>query len=183
MWRNYFDGVKRAMEIYLTNSHGLASVVYQLNIEGWPFRTRESEPRAILKEDVRRIIANWPEYGGVTLAKSSKKRNAHDLNSQQIRLIPERSVLPLDLLEAIAKVQHERSRHVVNHGVKRHVRTCSLNGMTLCAHCERLAVEQNNPLLRSRLVGHIGRYRHRDGRVCGCTNRSVDAETMLISGG
>ncbi len=53
---------------------------YQLNIEDRPFRTRDGEPRPINKDDVRRTIRNWPEYGGPVLDKVSKKRHVRESN-------------------------------------------------------------------------------------------------------
>lgn len=47
--------------------------------------------------------------------------------------------------------------------------------MTYCAKCEQLAIQQNNPKLRSRLSGDKLRYRHKNVR-CGCTNKSVSME-------
>lgn len=173
LWRSYYECAKRTLELYVENKHGMEWTAYQLNIEGWPFRSRDGEPRPINKDDVRRIVRNWPEYGGLVLDKASKKRHVREFNLDELRFSEERAVMPLDLLYAVAKVQYERSGRPRDHGVRRNSRVYALNGMTYCAHCERLAAERNNPKLRSRLQGRVGRYAHKEGFKCGCTNRSV----------
>jgi hypothetical protein len=52
-----------------------------------------------------------------------------------------------------------------------------LAGITYCAHCEALALANNNPKLRSLLSGHITTYyRHKPGGACGCVKKSVTRE-------
>jgi hypothetical protein len=164
------------LEIYVQNKRGLELTSYQLSFEGWPFRSRDGRPRPINKDDVRRIVRNWPEYGGLVLDKASKKRHVREFNLNELHFDPERAVFPLKLLYDVAKVQYERSSRPKNHGVNRDVHVYSLNGMTFCAHCEKRAGQQNNPKLRSRLSGDKLRYRHKNGVLCGCTNKSVSAE-------
>jgi hypothetical protein len=67
--------------------------------------------------------------------------------------------------------------------VKRATYPYPLSVITYCAHCERLAKDQNNPGLRTTLTGctfadGVHRYRHRLGIKCGCENRTVCAETL-----
>jgi len=45
MWRSYFECAKRTFEIYVANKHGLEWTAYHLNIEVWPFRARDGQPR------------------------------------------------------------------------------------------------------------------------------------------
>jgi hypothetical protein len=84
--------------------------------------------------------------------------------------------MPLKLLYDVAKVQYERSGRPRDHGVNRNVHVYALNGMAYCAHCEKLAAKHNNPKLRSRLSGDKLRYRHKNGVICGCTNKSVPGQ-------
>ncbi len=149
---------------------------YQLNIEGWPFRSRDGEPRPINKDDVRRIVRNWPEYGGLVLDKASKKRHVHEFNLDELHFSEERAVMPLKVLYDVAKVQYERAGRPRDHGVNRNVHVYALNGMTYYAQCEKLAAKHNNPKLRSRLSGDKLRYRHKNGVICGCTNKSVPGQ-------
>jgi hypothetical protein len=179
LWRSYYDATKRTLEIYVQNKRGLELTAYQLSLEGWPFRSRDGEPRPINKDDVRRIVRNWPEYGGLVLDKASKKRHVREFKLDELRFNPERAVFPIELLYKVAKVQYERSGAPFNHGVNRDVRVYVLNGMTYCAYCERRAEQQKNPKLRSRLSGDKLRYRHKSGVLCGCTNKSVPADKGL----
>jgi hypothetical protein len=85
-------------------------------------------------------------------------------------------VFDLELLYRVGEVRARRTiKHTVNDG--QNIETYPLNGITYCYHCERLALQHNNPKLRSRLGGkgrdEEGRYRHKHGAKCGCTNRSI----------
>jgi DNA invertase Pin-like site-specific DNA recombinase len=173
LWRSYYQTAKRTLEVYVENKHGLELVAYQLNIEGWPFKARDGEPRSLTKDDVRRIIRNWPEYGGLVLEKASKWRHVREFLTELPYFIEDRAVMPLALLTSVAQTHFERSREPRDRGVRTNSRIYVLNGMTYCAHCERLAIAQNNPKLRSRLQGRVGRYAHKEGVQCGCKNRSV----------
>lgn len=62
------------------------------------------------------------------------------------------------------------------------MRIYPLAGLTYCAHCEKIAQEQNNVHLRTRLSGANQRgsirYRHKPGVQCGVTNRSTPADAF-----
>ena len=176
LWQGYYDCALRALTLYIENKNGWEQIAYQLNIEGWPFRDRDGEPRPINKDDIRRVVRNWPEYGGLVPDLPSKKRRPREQKMDEIKFVPEHAVFPLDLLYAVAKVHIERSEEPKDRGVHRDSRIYTLNGLTYCAHCERLAQEQNNPKLRTRLQGRRGRYAHREGILCGCVNRSAPGE-------
>ncbi|MCC6972387.1 MAG: recombinase family protein [Anaerolineae bacterium] len=173
LWRSYYEAAKRALELYAENKHGWDVLAYHLYIEGWPFKTREGGPRPMGRDDVRRIVRNWPEYGGLVLETASKKRHPHDFNLDEVHFSEDHAVMPISLLRAVSRVHYDRAQHPKDHGVHRDVRVYALNGMTYCAHCERLSAQQDNPKLRTRLQGRVGRYAHPAGAVCGCTNKSV----------
>ena len=182
LWRSYYDCAFRILSLYAENQHGLDLLAYQLNIEGWPFRDRNGQPRPIERDDIRRVVANWPAYGGLIVNRRSKDRHAYydDFSVDEIPFKPERAVFPIDLLRKVARVRRERTVRPQNTGEKKKDFPYPLSGITYCAHCEKLAAEHNNPRLRSRLGGtdKYGkrRYRHKEGVKCGCTNRSAPAE-------
>lgn len=177
LWRGYFECAKEILERYARNKYGADRLASQLNLEGWAFKSRNGMPRPIDKEDVRRVVYNWPEYGGVPLGKRARYRPTREVNADTVQLNPERALFPIDLLQQIGRVSRERSSGPRNLGVKRTSRVYAMNSILYCAHCEQRALEQDNPNLRSKFWGKTSkdsRYRHRDGaNSCGCVNRSV----------
>lgn len=184
LWRSYYECAEYILAIYAENKKGLEKIAYQLNIEGWPFRDRNGKPRPITREDVRRVVSNWPEYGGIVVGERSKDRPAYE--SYQINGIPfreDRAVFPIDLLQAVAEIRQERTVRPADHGFKREAVDYALSVITYCAHCEQRAVEQNSPKLRGALSGRtdnrgVRRYMHKAGVLCGCTNRSVRCDLL-----
>jgi hypothetical protein len=134
-----------------------------MNLEGWAFRDRSGEPRPIDKDDVRRVIPAWPEYGGLGFEKSAKKRNPHEINLTKTPLIADRAAFDLKLLLEVAKVHLERSSTTQNRGVRQDVRTYVMNGLIYCAHCEKLSQQLGNAKFRTRLRGRRIRYNHKEG--------------------
>ncbi len=176
LWRRYYDCAGRILELFTENKYGTEVIAFHLNIEGWPFKDRLGRPRPMDKDDVRRVVRAWPEYGGMVHDKSSKKRGPNDIDLDNIPFIAERAVFPLDLLSQVAHVYAERSMGPRDHGVTIKASVYALNGMTYCARCEQISQGQNDARLRSRLSGDKRRYRHKAGVNCGCSNRSVPAD-------
>jgi hypothetical protein len=177
LWRSYYETTKRILTIYSENRMGNERIAYQMQIEGWPFRDRNGFPRRVEREDVRRIVANWPEYGGIITKKRGKDRHPYEHDLENIPFNSERAVFDLDLLRRVAEVRRERTVEASNDGVNAPARIYALNGITYCAHCERLAAERTNLKMRTRLSGNNNygtfRYRHKEGVLCGAHNRSV----------
>lgn len=183
VWRSYYDCAVYTLTIYVEDNKGMEKIAYQLNAEGWPFRDRKGDPRPATRDDVRRVLANWPEYGGLVPEKRAKDRTAYDDDVDPARMIPERAVMPLDLLNRVAEIRSGRSRKPSDDGVKREARAYPLSKLVYCAHCEQLAEEQQDPRLRVRLTGLVDprgkrRYKHKPGVKCGCTNRTVPADDL-----
>lgn len=180
IWRGYYEACHRILEVYAMGQTGINKVAYKLNDEGWAYRTRKGEPRTITSDDVRRVIANWAEYGGLVLDEKAKDRKVYNEDETSYILDPNRAVFPIELLLQVAKVRKERTHKPKNDGVNRKVRSYPLSGLTYCAHCEALATEQKSLKLRTRFNGAAGngilRYRHKPGVICGCSNRSVPTE-------
>jgi hypothetical protein len=161
----------------------LDKIAYLVNKEGWAFRDRTQAPRPIDSDDVRRVVANWSEYGGIPREHKATARRAYEMqNSDDIPFRSDRAVFPIDLVKKVAQIRQERTRKPADHGKNKDVRFYALTGITYCAHCERLASEQNSPHQRSLLSGqyanNIGRYRHKPGVACGISNRSVPTEEL-----
>ena len=181
LWRSYYEAAHFILTLYSSGNLGLEKIAYKFNEEGWAYRDRTGTPRLIYRDDVRRVVANWPEYGGIVMDKKAKDRPAYEnYNVDELPFLPDRAVFPLELLRAVAQVRQERTLRPVDKGVMKDTYFYPLAGITYCAHCERLAAEQNNPKLRSPFGGMKGngipRYRHKLGVTCGCTNRSVRCE-------
>ena len=180
VWRSYYDCAHYILTLYISSDIGYEKIAYQLNEEGWPFCDRWDVPRPPDREDIRRVLGAWPEYGGVIMGSKAKDRKAYaedfDLDDFPFRL--DRAMFDIDLLRAVAKKRRGRSRQPVDHGVNRQTYPYALNNITYCAHCLQRAEEQDDPRLKSTLGGMTSkkgetRYRHKAGMVCGCTNKSV----------
>ena len=181
VWRSYYAAAQLALSRYAEGEHGLDSLAYALQAEGWAFRNRQGQPTRFSADDVRRIVANWPEYGGFVSAQRARERHPHRFPIDQIRLSPERAVFDTELLYRVGQVRATRTiKRTPNDGVTQEAFPYPLANITFCAHCEQHAQQHNDPRLRSRLSGkgkdHLGRYRHKAGVHCGCTNRSVKRE-------
>jgi DNA invertase Pin-like site-specific DNA recombinase len=183
IWRGYYDAAHYILQLYAEGNLGLEKISYKLNNEGWAYRDREGQPRPLERDDIRRVVANWAEYGGLLGKKSGKDRPAYEkINVDEIVFREERAIFPIPLLRKVAQVRQDRSVKPSGHGVNINTRYFALASIMYCAHCERLAVEQNNPKSRTTLTGFGGngvlRYRHRQGVRCGCENRSVRCEIV-----
>lgn len=181
VWRGYYQTALYILQLYATGEYGLENISYRLNIEGYPFRDRNGSPRLTNREDIRRVVANWPEYGGIVVGERGKDRPAYeDYNPDEIPFQEDRAVFPIELLREVARVRKQRTVRPVNQGINRAAYPYPLNSITFCAHCERLATLHNDPNLRTRLGGSdtygTRRYRHKAGVRCGCHNRSVPCE-------
>ena len=177
LWRGYYDCVRRIFELYLHEQIGAHKMAYRLNQEGWPFRDRQKKPRAISGEDIRRVVANWPEYGGFLMDEPAKRRLAHKkLNLDGLPFVEERAILPIELMKRVAERRRQRSAEFpVDHSIKPNTPAYPLSAIVYCAHCARKSRREHDPDLRSKLVSnHTGPYfyyRHRPEVPCDCTKR------------
>ena len=185
LWRSYYAAARYVLDLYAENKHGLDAIAYRMQIEGWPFRDRDGAPTPFEGDDVRRIVANWPEYGGHVSVRRARERHPHDYDLDKINLVEERAVFPVELLYKVGAVRRQRTiRRIGSYGVAPNAHPYPLQGLLYCAHCEDRAQSQDNPKLRSRLGGHTStdgqtfRYRHKPGVLCGCTNRSVKTDIV-----
>lgn len=184
IWRGYYECAHLILSLYAENRMGLESIAYTMNENGWAFCDRYGNPRMVTRDDVRRVVGNWPEYGGMVMDQKSKDRPAYESpNVDELPLREDRAVFPLELVRAVAKVRADRTLRPVDRGVKREAQAYALSGIAFCAHCDRLAAEDNNPDLRTRFTGRtdangIRRYKHKTGVTCGCQNRSIPCDVL-----
>jgi hypothetical protein len=96
-------------------------------------------------------------------------------------LIPKRSVFDIELLKKVGIVQQRRMTKRPTGSVRGLVYPYGLLRVVYCAHCEQIALTEDNPKRRSRLSGTNAdrpRYRHAEGVHCGCNKRSVPTEQL-----
>lgn len=185
LWRSYYEGAKRILELYAENKLGLVSIAYQMNVEGYPFRARRSRPRPMTEDDIRRVVSNWDKYGGIVTNERSKDRRAYEeIDPDTIVFNEERAVFPVKLLREVAKIRHERSVRPpdANAGKPREAKFYPLSQLTYCAHCEELAHKHGDSAYRTRLTGTFlnskPKYRHKLGVDCGCQRKTVPVEVI-----
>jgi DNA invertase Pin-like site-specific DNA recombinase len=179
IWRGYPECAERILTIYAQGGIGMQKIAYQMTDEGWAFRDRAGQPRPINEDDVRRVLSNWAEYGGLVFDRKAKDRPAYE--EQDIDEIPfreDRAIFPISLLKKVAKIRHKRSYRRPDHGVNRDTYPYPFGGLIYCAHCDRLVEHHKDPKLRSLLGGSKSasgkrRYRHKGGVKCGARNRSI----------
>lgn len=184
IWRGYFQTAYRMMEIFAEGKLGMARISYQLNDEGWCYRTARGKSRAIERDDVRSVIANWKEYGGIITATKGRARNRAgyvNLDLDQVVFDEERSVMPVDLLRRVAQVRHDRS-HKPRKATHNTTIPYPLAMVVRCELCSQIN-ETGQPAKRATLQGYttsagVRRYRHSPGMKCETKKRSV-LETVL----
>ncbi len=184
LWRGYYDCAKLILETYAKNLHGYGWIAEELNHLGWAFRDRWNAPRLLKLDDVRRVTSAWREYAGLVLQGKARDRIAAKIeNPTDILCDTGHAVFDLALLRQVAEIQEKRSIVVHPTGTKREAYIFPLSDLLYCAHCDVEAAKEENPKLRSRIIGHQKqtqrlRYRHSERRRCGCHNQSVLAEEI-----
>ncbi|NLE46225.1 MAG: recombinase family protein, partial [Chloroflexi bacterium] len=96
-WRSYYECAHYILRIYAQDGIGADAIAYRLNLQSWPFRDRKGHPRPVTRDDIRRVLANWPEYGGAVPDQKAKDRPAYADDVDSVRLNEDRAVFPLDL--------------------------------------------------------------------------------------
>jgi DNA invertase Pin-like site-specific DNA recombinase len=193
IWRGFHAAAHRVLELYATGTIGIDKIAQKMNSEGWTYRNRSGEPIPFAADSIRRIVANWPEYGGYISVLRAKERHPLKFPFESYRLNPERSIFSVDLLYRVGKVRYQRIRQkTIDDGLRRSTYPYPLLGLVYCHHCEKLAIAKNDSSHRSRLGGKNktddARYRHKPSVYCDCSKRSIKRETLeaqvgdLISG-
>lgn len=183
IWRSYYQAALHILTAYATGEVGTEAIAYKMQSEGYPYRNRKGQPRPMCRDDIRRVVANWPEYGGLVLDQKAKDRNIHtEREIAEMPLDPERAVFPIDLLRQVAQARLQRAVRPVDRGQKRTVYPYALSYITRCAHCEALAKQHQDPTRRTNVNGTnmngVRRYRHKPGTQCTSQRRSVRCDDL-----
>ncbi len=181
IWRSYYEAAERVLTLYADGVAGTRQLAERMRSEGWPFEDRHGKPRLFKRDDTRRIVDAWREYGGLGSDGRAKDHPAYSIHLEEIAFNPERAVFSIDLLKRVVAMLVKRAQRPLDRGIKKKDKVYILGGIVYCAHSERIAKEQNNPKLRSRLGSGTNdkpRYRHHDDRQCGCKPRSIPCDTI-----
>ncbi len=182
-WRGYHECAERILQIYKDNLYGYQSIADILNGDGWRFRDRWGNPRAITQDDVRRVTSAWREYAGLVLQGKARNRIASKIEDPTSILTDTgHAVFDLDLLHAVASVQESRSFVTNASKIQADAHIFALSHLLYCSRCEKIAIEQDKPKLRSRINGWNKqgelRYRHSNANRCGCRRTSILASEI-----
>ncbi|MBK9123546.1 MAG: recombinase family protein [Chloroflexi bacterium] len=178
VWRGFYEAAYRVLELYATGMIGIDKVAYRMQKEGWAYRNRAGDPIAFESDAVRRVVANWPEYGGHVSTLRAKERHPYKYPLENYVLNPDRAVYPIELLYRVGKARYDRTLvRTIDDGQHVDTHPYPLLGLLYCHHCDLLAGIARDPKRRTRLGGknktQDGRYRHKHGLNCGCKNRSI----------
>lgn len=183
VWRGYYECAEQILRLYKDNLHGYDYIAKHLNRDKWAFRDRWGQPRALKLDDVRRVASAWREYAGIVQQGKASQRAAYKIKDPTSDLQDTgRAVFDLDLLRAVAETQEKRSATTKAVGVSQAAHIFALSSLLYCAHCDRLADENQDFSLRSRLTGWNQqgklRYRHSESNRCDCKTRTVFADEV-----
>lgn len=183
VWRGFHAAAHRVLELYSSGTIGIDKLAYQMQEEGWSYRNRQGEPIPFESDDIRRIVSNWPEYGGHVSMLRAKERHPHKYPLENYVLNPDRAIFPVDLLYKVGKARYDRTlARTIDDGHFRGIHPYPLLGLVYCHHCDVLAKMAKDPKRRTRLGGknktQDGRYRHKHGVKCGSTNRSIKRDIL-----
>jgi DNA invertase Pin-like site-specific DNA recombinase len=183
VWRGYYECAERILQLYKDNQHGYHHIAETLKQEGWMFRDRQGEPRLINLDDVRRVVSNWREYAGLVDIGRAKERIANEIeNPAAVLYDTGQAVFDLELLRAVAQTQEKRSVTRKPTGNSRSAHIFALSHLLYCAHCNVLAIEEDNLKFRTRIIGWKQRdklrYRHSGKRHCEAKTTTVFASVI-----
>ncbi|MEP7285512.1 MAG: recombinase family protein [Chloroflexota bacterium] len=187
LWRGFAEAAHRCLVLFSEGRHGRRKIAELLNVEGYRYRNSESQTVLFESDDIRRIAANWVEYGGGIVPGKAKDRRARDVNPETVILHPERAVFEVELCTLVGHIRKKRSRNVKqnpDYAVRLDATVYPLSKLVYCAHCNQIAKETEDNTARSYLTGKTGnnlparRYRHDTERRCPAHNRSVKADLL-----
>ena len=174
-WRGYFECAHQVLSAF-ADGKNRSQICDELTAQGYVFRGRKGKPTPLEADDVRRITHNWVEYGGIVMDNHAISRRYAEMDLSSIHLDPDRAVFDVVLLENVGEQIVIRSTRKMGKGRRRSRQVYPLSSLVYCAQCEKLAHQQNNNNLRTRLIGGSKQqkyYVHRAGIHCGCTRRQV----------
>lgn len=186
IFRSYKETVEQIMYLYLAKAEGTGAtqIAQLLNSDGYPFRTSQGHPRPYTADDVRRVLADWPAYGGIYLAGKAKDRAGYqEPDADTLTFLPKKALLPPVLLKEIARMRKARGiARTAGDGIVADSIPHPLAQLTRCAICEKRARALRDTHYQTRLGGHYqgntARYRHRNDVVCSVHKRSILAAEL-----
>lgn len=187
IWRGFADATRRCLELYTQNTLGRRKIAEMLNAEGYRYRDSVGNIIPFKADDVRRITANWVEYGGAVIVGKAKNRRAKEVTPETVVLHPEHAVFDVELCYQVGYVRRQRTRdmkRIPDYVVKIEAKVYPLSKLVYCAHCERAYFESEDSSLRSYLTGKTGnkpearRYRHENHHHCAAKAKSVSAALL-----
>ncbi len=118
--------------------YGKGSIADLMNHDGRFFRNRYGQPHPFTQDDVRRILPNWVEYGGVVIGNRAKDRRKSEVNAEIVTLDPERAVFDMGLLYKVARVLSTRTKEMTqpDYGAHTNAYAYPLSKVIYCAHCD-----------------------------------------------
>lgn len=182
VWRGDYDCAKRILELYVSDQIlGNTRIAYQLQEEGRAFRDRYYQPRHVEAHDVRRVVSNYLEYGGIVTDDKAKDRPGYQQDEITIDTFNlNRAVFPAQLLVDVATMRKYKSRKPSNRS-NIGTRHYSFSQLIHCAHCERSAINNGKAktiYLGSKTEKGVIKYFHRQGRKCDCKRKSVRQDVI-----
>jgi DNA invertase Pin-like site-specific DNA recombinase len=183
LWRGYFDCADRILSLYRNGSIGYKRIAQAVMADGYHFRDRWGQPRSINSDDVRRVVANWRTYAGLVGYGRAKELVAHEQeDAASVLHETGRAVFDLDLLKDIATVHEKRSLTTRPVGTSPKAHIFALSQLLYCAHCNAVAIREDNQNLRARLTGWNQkgklRYRHSHSQECRGKTNSIFADVI-----
>jgi hypothetical protein len=146
-WKSYYEAAKRVMILYVEKNRGSRALVTKMVSEAWPFEDKYGNPRPFKRDDIRRILNAWREYGGLGSNGRAKDIPAYEINLGEISFNEERAIFPIELLRKVVEKRVARAHRAPEHGVKKRDKVYLLRGplvlFTLRTNGER--TEQSTP--------------------------------------
>ena len=171
LWRGYYDAARITLELYSQNAMGLNRIARELRHQGWFYRSSRGQPKLPQADDVRRVIAAWPQYAGLIVIGASKSRRRGDIPLDWP--LTGREIFPVSLLRQVAWVEDER-RHVGSTravGSKVNAYAYPLRGLVMCACCGKAKLSGTDKDGRRA-------YRHAQRSDCQTQVKSVSARDL-----
>ncbi len=156
---------------------GYKHLARELCRAGWFYRSNGGQPKLPQVDDVRRVIAAWPQYAGLVVVGPSKNRRLGDVPLDWVST--GHPIFDEALLRQVAWVEADRRRARAYRAVgsKGAAYPYPLRGLVICAQCGQAKLSGTDKNGRRA-------YRHAQHSDCTTRVRSVSAgelETAVVS--
>lgn len=184
-WRGFYSALELIFQFFGLYEYSQDQIARELNQMGYRYRDRQGYLTPFERDDIRRILSNWPEYGGYRGGGNARRneRRALEKRPEDYQLNPEIAVLPIPLLRAVGERRRDISHETILGDRKRPSDSFVFSSFIRCVHCHKKALETGNPnsvtylsgIYRSGVKAPI--YRHRD-QTCVISKKSVLQTTV-----